>query len=71
MAIFFRAAGSYAELTVAGNGPGWAGDPLTSAGIGLQLVRQVVETDLCGEVGFSNRIEGGVVVRSTFPLIPP
>jgi len=65
--VVFRRDGTFAELEVFDDGPGFPEDvhPLKIANMGLELVESLVRADLKGEVDFRNRTEGGghVVVR--------
>ncbi|WP_395140149.1 PAS domain S-box protein [Armatimonas sp.] len=59
-----------AQLEVCDDGPGFpAGfDPLKSANTGMELIESMGRWDLCGEIVYKNRAEGGACVVITFPL---
>ncbi len=60
-----------AILQVCDDGPGFPGDfdPLTASNTGLELVYNLSQWDLGGEVKFFNREQGGGCVRMTIPLV--
>jgi two-component sensor histidine kinase len=68
--IYFRANGNIATLAVCDDGPGFPTgfDASTAANTGLELVENIVEWDLRGQIAYDNRPEGGARITVTFPI---
>ena len=71
--IALTADGETGRLTVCDHGPGFpAGfNARTAAHTGLELVQELAELDLRGNVAFTNDAQGGALVTITFPLHTP
>jgi two-component sensor histidine kinase len=68
--ITFTTNGNNATLAVCDDGPGFpAGfDARTAANTGLELVENIVQWDLRGQIAYDNRSQGGAQITVTFPL---
>ncbi len=69
--IAFTVGDSHARLAVSDQGPGFPPDfdPLTAANTGLELILSLTQTDLGGEVTFTNAPAGGALIAVVFPLL--
>ncbi len=68
--IALRRDGAGARLDVCDDGPGFpAGfDARAAAHTGLELVDNIVQSDLRGRIAYANRPEGGAQITVTFPI---
>ncbi len=68
--ITFTTNGNVATLQICDDGPGFpAGfDVATAANTGLELVENIVQWDLHGQVTYDNLPEGGAKITVTFPI---
>jgi PAS domain S-box-containing protein len=68
--VYFKTNGNSATLAICDNGPGFpAGfDARTAAHTGLELVENIVQWDLRGQIAYDNRSQGGAQITVTFPI---
>ncbi len=68
--VTFRADQEVATLEVCDDGPGFkeAFNSLINSSVGLDLVGHIVRIDLCGQIRYENRPEGGARVVVEFPI---
>lgn len=69
--LAFRVNGDHATLEVCDDGPGFLDDfnPETAANTGLELIENIVQWDLRGQIAYDNHARGGARITVTFPLV--